>query len=173
MRCQPPAPHCYHCPDSLNQSEGPRSLKKTVYRTEHARYGECQDEPSISILQGIEHDHGAHGEESKKSKMIQAIPLEDFKNSPVHGNEKSKPRDVQQFPVNAAVKFDARADARSAMQQNRSLLAPETAALPAKSIHRTRRNTPPTNNAICISFPNHIHAGNSHEHQQKRDGRSF
>src|ERR1700676_1125495 len=77
------------------------------------------------------------------------------------------------FAINDAMRTGARADARSTMRQNRNLLTPEATALPAKSVDRMRRSTPPESNAICTSFPNHVHAGDSHQHQEKRDARGF
>ena len=72
---QLPAAHRQQRSNGLYHPEWPRALEKAVERAHHAGHGERQDEPSVAILEGIEHHHGAHGEESKECECVQAASL--------------------------------------------------------------------------------------------------
>ncbi len=58
----PPPSDGNQCPHRLNDSKRPCSLKKAVDRTHDTRPCECQDEPAIALLEGVEEEHGGNCE---------------------------------------------------------------------------------------------------------------
>src|ERR1700737_4389558 len=59
---QPPSPPGNHTPDGFHYPKRPRTLKKTVQRSEGACACKGQNEPAAAMLQRIEHQHGRDSE---------------------------------------------------------------------------------------------------------------
>ena len=66
----PPSPGRHNRPDGFHQPKRPRSLKKSVNRSQRARHGKQQDEPRAALLKRVTHQHGRHREKSKNCESV-------------------------------------------------------------------------------------------------------
>jgi hypothetical protein len=59
---QPPSAAGNHTPDGFHYPKGPRTLKKTVQRSEGARASKRENEPMAAMLQRVKYQHDRDSE---------------------------------------------------------------------------------------------------------------
>src|SRR4029079_10085208 len=71
----PPAAERHQRPYSFHDSEGPRSLQKSIDGGHDAGAGKCQDEPVASMLQGIGDEHRGNRNQAENRECAHTLPL--------------------------------------------------------------------------------------------------
>ena len=63
------------CPDRFDKAERPRSLSKSINRSQDAGDRKSQNEPGAPPLECVTHQHGCHGKKSEQGKACHAARI--------------------------------------------------------------------------------------------------